>query len=110
MHGSRGFFNARNRQSFDRCHSPACRDAIGNVGLDEIFPPFHRGPVAGGELEGACPGHNFTIARIFPTSRARQLQSTQALSRGARYLSNSGSLAMFTAIRRASSQFLPLFS
>jgi hypothetical protein len=30
--------------------------------------------VAGGELEGACPGHNFTLASIPPTLRSRRLK------------------------------------
>ena len=30
--------------------------------------------MAGGVLEGACPGHNFTVASIPPTSRSRRLQ------------------------------------
>ena len=30
--------------------------------------------MAGGVLEGACPGHNFTVASIPPTSRSRRLE------------------------------------
>ena len=35
--------------------------------------------MAGGVLEGACPGHNFTVARIPPTLRSRQLQLCTAV-------------------------------
>jgi len=35
--------------------------------------------VAGGELEGACPGHNFTVAPIPPTLRSRRLKLCTAV-------------------------------
>ena len=35
--------------------------------------------MAGGVREGACPGHNFTIAPIPPTSRSRRLQPCTAV-------------------------------
>jgi hypothetical protein len=75
--------------------------------------------VAGGVREGACPGHTFTIDPISPTSRSRRLQLCAAandslvcvavfagvLNDAVAYCrSRSGSLAIFPAIRCASSR------